>query len=220
MSSPFPRVQVLRVPFCTLEDVLQFDPEATEGSEPLRAIDCSRSSGMCETFFSCFWNATSLFVLFSAGGSHEIKNPVVILSPETRRTPELWQLSDVVEVFVGPDARRTGRYYEFEVAPDGRWIALDVLTDSAGMHGNQGWETGFRCAVSCHPSRKVWKAALEIPWRDLGGVHTNGIWHGNFYRSIPTPRGGELYAWSPTGTGPHCFHRPERFGELVLMQSS
>jgi hypothetical protein len=219
MNSPLPRVQVFRAPFSTLDEALQVDPVVTKGSEPLHGIGRSLSSAARETLFSCFWNPTSLFVVFSAGGSWKIQNPVVILPPETRRTPGLWELSDVVEVFIGLDSRRTGRYAEFEVAPDGRWIALDVSTDSAGMHGDQEWKTGFRCAVSRQPSQRVWKAALEIPWQDLGAAHTAGGWQGNFYRSIPATHAGELLAWSPTGTGPHCFHRPERFGDLVLTQS-
>jgi hypothetical protein len=219
MTSPLPRVQVLRAPFSSVEEAVQIDPAVTNGSGSLHGLNGSRVSATGKTFFCCFWNRTSLFVVFSSGGSREIKNPAVILPQQTRRTPELWDLSEVVEVFVGPDARQTGRYFEFEVAPDGRWIALDVLKDSAGLHGNQEWETEFRCAVSCHPSQEVWKAALEIPWRDLGGYYPAGRWYGNFYRSIPGPGKGKLLAWSPTGTGPHCFHCPERFGELVLIPS-
>jgi hypothetical protein len=143
-----------------------------------------------------------------------LKHPALIGATETVRTPGLWELSEVVEVFVGANARGTGRYSEFEVAPDGRWIAIDVQTDSSGVKGNQEWATGFRCVVARHPE-KLWKAALEIPWRDLGG--TGSVWHGNFYRSIPGDDGGELYTWSPTGSGPQCFHRPERFGGLVIV---
>jgi len=122
-------------------------------------------------------------------------------------------LSEVVEVFIGAGARETGRYREFEAAPDGRWIALEVQTDSSGVRGYQD-ATEFKCAVARYPGG-LWKAALEIPWREIGG--RNPVCPANFYRSVPGDGAGELYAWSPTGSGPHCFHRPERFGELVMV---
>jgi hypothetical protein len=208
MNTDLPRLLVYPAPFLTLEEALEIDPVTAAGSASLKPVSGPRATR--STTFCCFGDGHSLFVIFSVADAFE--HPTPIRPTEAVRTPGLWELSEVVEVFIGADARETGRYREFEVAPDGRWIAIDVRTDASGMTGNQEWTTGFRCAVARHAGN-LWKAALEIPWRDLGGRRL--VWHGNFYRSIPGDI--ELYAWSPTGSGPHCFHRPERFGELMIV---
>lgn len=211
MSVPLPRLAVHPSPFHSLEGALLADPAAAAGAALLRGVDGGVPDLPVTTAFSCYWTAASLVVLFSVSGSAAVKHHALIMPAETACTPSLWELSEVVEVFVGADARETGRYREFEVAPDGRWIALEVQTGSTGVRADQP-VTGFRCAIAASPGG-IWKAALEIPWREIGGK--NPVCHGNFYRSVPGA--GELYAWSPTGSGPQCFHRPERFGELVIV---
>ncbi len=209
MSRPVPRMVVVPASFPTLVDALRIDPSALAGFGVL-GPSAGHSDDARKDSFCCFWDERSLYVLFSVAGTAEFARTGIIAPGETLCTPLLWELSEVVEVFVGPNARETGRYREFEVAPDGRWVALDVKTDAAGVRGNQA-ATEFRCAVERSPGG-FWKAALEIPWDEIGGG--DAVCHGNFYRSVPG-EGGGLYAWSPTGSGPQCFHRPKSFGELV-----
>jgi hypothetical protein len=217
MTIHVPQLLVQRSAFRTLEDALRIDPPAVAGSASLKTVDGLEPAPSRSTSFCCFWDENSLFVIFSVVGSRLSGHAVLIHTAETLRTPGLWELSEVVEVFVGAGARETGRYREFEVAPDGRWIALDVKTDSSGVTGNQDCVSGFRCAVARQPGKGFWRAAMEIPWSDLGGRRS--VLSGNFYRSMPEDNGGELFAWSPTGFGPRCFHRPELFGDLVLSSS-
>jgi hypothetical protein len=206
-----PSVHLVPAPFRTLEEGVRIDPVCFPGCASLKGVDGAEVEESLRTQFCCFRGEESLTVVFSAAGSACPGHSALIGPAEMLRTPGLWNLSEVVEVFAGADARATGQYREYEVAPDGRWIALDVQTDASGMRGDQHSPTGFRCAVAWQ--RGLWRAALEIPWSDLGGAMS--VVHGNFFRSIPG-RGDEgLFAWSPTGTGAHCFHRPERFGELL-----
>ena len=61
-------------------------------------------------------------------------------------------------------------------------------------------------------------AGLLAPGEEQGEVPR--IWRANFYR-IERPRqppeaGPELTAWAPTLVSPADFHKPARFGLLVL----
>ena len=211
MTLPLPSVRLAPAPFRVLEEAVRIDPARFPARALLKTVDGVGVPEPLATYFCCFRDEKCLTVVFSVAGS-SVPGPSGLIGPaETVRTPGLWDLSEVVEVFVGVDARATGQYREYEVAPDGRWIALDVRTDTSGTRGDQNRATGFRCAVAWQQG--IWKAALEIPWNDLGGAAP--ILHGNFFRSIPGSGEAGLFAWSPTGRGERCFHRPERFGELV-----
>jgi hypothetical protein len=163
-----------------------------------------------------WWNDHALFVLFE-GSFRQLR-----LSPEPEpqapgKTLQLWELSDVYEFFIGPDARQTRKYKEFQVAPDGRWLDIDVDRSGSESHADHDWSSGCRCTSLVDRERKIWRSVLQIPWESLGaGPDHTGEWHCNFYRATGRFHGDELLSWSPTGYGPHCFHRPEHFGNLLI----
>ncbi len=127
-------------------------------------------------------------------------------------TPLLWTLSDVGEIFGGPEAE-AGRYAEVQLAPDGRWVALDIdlnRDESPPYRSALHQPTVLESAVGAGS----WAAALMVPWAAFGRRPESGeTWAGNLYRLIPGPAPDDpprtLLAWSPTGDS---FHRPERFG--------
>jgi hypothetical protein len=130
-----------------------------------------------------------------------------------RKTYRLWELSDVYEVFIGPAAADHGFYREFQVAPDGRWIDIDVC--NAIGTSNHHWFSGCRMRSFINPSTKMWSAALFLPWNCFTSRNDTGLeWNVNFYRASGQYHGDELLAWAPVGTGPRCFHRPEKFGTI------
>ena len=169
-----------------------------------------------ETHVTGFWNESFLFILF-CGRFLELRVDSEPLPPEkVGRTPHLWEKSDVYEAMLGWDCGRTGHYREFQVAPNGRWVAADVRLEGDRVNTNEEWDVSFRCLSSVDEEEKIWKAAMQIPWQALGGLKGEGNLQCNFYRATGKFHGDELLAWSPIGYGDHCFYRPHLFGRVVL----
>lgn len=139
------------------------------------------------------------------------------------RRDRLWE-RDVVEAFLqppdmlrqsgavlrNPESRFYAFYTEFEMAPNGSWIDLQI-----SPAGGANLESGLRRSVHLDQSRKIWTAELAVPT----GAVTKGfdpkiLWRANFYRveGRSEPRG--YLAWSPTMTAEPDFHVPEAFGVL------
>jgi hypothetical protein len=198
-------------PDCSLETVPLLFAERQHRAVSLACADGSRVPSERETRAASFWNLSALFVLFigpQPGSS-------VFPPGRARKTENLWERQEVVECFVGHEARRTNAYWEFEVAPDGCWLDLDVRLRQGRVVSEAARETGFRCRSILE--RDVWSAVLEIPWSILSSLpDIPRVWDCNFYRAAPSELGGHLMAWSPTGYGPQCFHQPEKFGHLIL----
>lgn len=139
---------------------------------------------------------------------------------------------EAVEVFLAAGEADPAAYGEVEVSPAGvlfdAWIEnpdavratlrARVEWDWPGI----AWETGP--AAPGGPGRQDWWAELALPWAGLPGGGVEGAvpraWRANFYR-IERPRepaggGTELTAWAPTLVSPADFHKPARFGLLVL----
>lgn len=134
-----------------------------------------------------------------------------------KKTYRLWEDSDVFEIFIGPDAAQRKMYKEFQVAPDGRWIDIDVF-DALGT-SNHHWYSGCSARSFVESSEKTWISVLLMPWRCFdAGREYDGEWNVNFYRASGKFHGDELLSWAPVGTGPRCFHRPEHFGVIKFLE--
>lgn len=140
---------------------------------------------------------------------------------------------EAVEVFLAPGEVDPPAYAELEVSPAGvlfdAWIdnpegrratmRTAVEWDCSGV----AWETGPGAPAG--PDRQDWWAELAVPFAGLlaageGQVEVPRTWRVNFYR-IERPRqppeaGPEFTAWAPTLVSPADFHKPARFGLLVL----
>lgn len=81
------------------------------------------------------WTDEALLVRFQY---HQSEPLIINSTPQTKmKTIGLWE-RDVCEVFVAPDSENPHRYYEFEVAPTGEWLDLQI---EAGAHGRTtNWE--------------------------------------------------------------------------------
>ena len=144
----------------------------------------------------------------------------------TERDAPLYQ-EEVVELFLAPGEADPRRYAEFEIAPTG--VLFDALIENprgerAGITADTAWDCpGLVWEVGKGQRDEDWWAALAIPWRGVLAAlaHPPGelppVWRANLYR-IERPRGGEPEhaAWSPTLVTPPDFHRPARFGTLIL----
>jgi alpha-galactosidase len=133
------------------------------------------------------------------------------------RRDHLWD-RDVAEVFlqprhleppVDPEQAATS-YSEFEVAPNGMWIDLDIFPS-----GRRDLNSGLTCSVNVEAERKIWMAELGIPLRAVtANFDPNIAWRVNFYRIEGRCEPRSYLAWQPTGTEEPNFHVPRAFGFL------
>lgn len=139
----------------------------------------------------------------------------------TERDAPLWR-EEVVEVFLAAGEAVPKLYYELEVSP--LCALFDArVTNPHGTRDEMKVDTGWNCEglawhVEKEPHGQDWMARLAIPWRGIGLESPPRALRANFYR-IERPHGGaeEFSGWSPTGTDPADFHRPEKFGLLRLV---
>ena len=137
------------------------------------------------------------------------------------RRDHLWD-RDVAEAFLQPPdsgallrrtcegARPSKFYREFEVAPNGMWIDLDIFP--AGL---TDLKSGLTRSVHVDETKRVWTAELAIPMRALT-AHFDPAqpWRANFYRVEGKVEPRKYMAWRSTNTPEPNFHVPERFGNL------
>jgi predicted TIM-barrel fold metal-dependent hydrolase len=126
-----------------------------------------------------------------------------------KERPGLWD-KDVVEAFIGADPQNLKQYTEYEVAPTGEKLDLDLGLPDKKLE----WNSGFEAAVKVDQQAKVWTTEMRIPLpalsRDKPSLGTR--WRLNLYRHDVAHRA--FLAWSPTATA--TAHTPQRFGVLVF----
>ena len=123
----------------------------------------------------------------------------------------LWD-RDVVEVFMGTDAKRPNVYYEFEVAPTNEKLDLIISPEIPEIKERLEWESGWESFVKVDEGAKVWTTVMRIPLKALSAeaVREGTRWRVNFYRIDRANRA--FLAFNPTLSG--SFHTPARFGWL------
>jgi alpha-galactosidase len=152
------------------------------------------------------WSPETLFLKFQA------RFRTITVFPDadpSGRRDHLWD-RDVAEVFLQPDPSAPARYREFEVAPNGMWIDLDIAPGSkANSH------SALRRRVTVNQSEKVWVAELALPMCSLiRYFDPSATWRLNFFR-VEGPVEPRFYsAWCPTNTAIPNFHVPAAFGYL------
>ncbi len=125
------------------------------------------------------------------------------------RRDHLWD-RDVAEAFLQPPPAVGKNYKEFEVAPNGMWIDLDIFP--AGL---ADLNSGLTRSVYLDAAKKVWAAELAIPMKALT-QHFDPAqpWRANFYRVEGKLEPRKYMAWQATDTPEPQFHVPDRFGNL------
>jgi alpha-galactosidase len=125
------------------------------------------------------------------------------------RRDQLWD-RDVAEAFLQPDPSRARYYKEFEIAPNGFWIDLDI---SPGPLADL--KSGLRRSVWVGQAGRVWAAELAIPIKSLtANFDPAAVWRINFYRVEGRKEPRAYLAWCPTNTAQPNFHVPDAFGKL------
>ncbi len=129
-------------------------------------------------------------------------------APNGRRD-HLWD-RDVAEAFLQSPPAVGKNYKEFEVAPNGMWIDLDISPS-----GLVDLKSGLTRSVHLDEQRRTWTAELAIPMKALTARFDPAQpWGANFYRVEGSVEPRRYLAWQPTHTPQPNFHVPERFGTL------
>jgi len=101
-------------------------------------------------------------------------------------------------------------YKEFEVAPNGMWIDLDISPS-----GLADLKSGMTRSVHVDEKRKIWSAELAIPMKSITrNFDAHSTWRVNFYRVEGKTEPRKYMAWQPTMTPEPNFHVPEKFGMM------
>jgi alpha-galactosidase len=137
------------------------------------------------------------------------------------RRDQLWN-RDVVEAFLQPPdlaaksnvsvstSRYRAFYKEFEIAPNGSWIDLDISPS-----GLADLESGLTRSVHIDRAQRIWTAELAIPMNALtANFDPDAEWRANFFRVEGKVEPRTYMAWRPTHTPQANFHIPEAFGVL------
>ena len=130
---------------------------------------------------------------------------------KNRRQEKLW-LRDVAEVFLQPAGTAEG-YKEFEISPNGDWLAINIFSEAQGRFSRLDCDVKSRGTVD--ESQHVWTAEIAIPMKCLTADFDPGAnWRVNFFRIEGMKPDRFFSAWHPTNTPQPYFHVPEAFGEL------
>ena len=160
-----------------------------------------------ETEVRLLWTPENLYLRFVA----RYRSITVFPDADARGWRDhLWD-RDVSEVFLQSDPGHAG-YKEFEVAPNGFWIDLDIAPGE-----KRDLRSGLRRRVEIDDARKCWRAVLDLPMKSLTARFDEGaIWRVNFFRVEGAAEPRFYSAWQPTRTPQPNFHVPEAFGKLVF----
>ncbi|MGI8638619.1 MAG: carbohydrate-binding family 9-like protein [Pyrinomonadaceae bacterium] len=161
------------------------------------------------------WTEIALYIMFEGNQ----KEPLVVNSkPNTiEKAMFLWE-RDVFEIFVAPDSGKTERYFEFEVAPTGEWldVELEILPDGE-YKSNFDYNSGMKTAAKIMNNKIL--AAIKIEWQAFGKKPDEGeVWRGNLFRCIGAGETRGYLTWQPTMTEKPNFHIPEAFGEFEFVK--
>jgi alpha-galactosidase len=159
-----------------------------------------------ETEVRTLWTPSTLYLQFTCSYS-EIT--VFEDSDPNGRRDHLWD-RDVAEAFLQPEPSPRLYYKEFEVAPNGMWIDLDITPS-----GLADLKSGLERSVHIDEQRRVWVAELAIPASAITPEFNPAIiWRANFYRVEGRVEPRRYMAWQPTHTTQPNFHVPEAFGTM------
>jgi len=160
------------------------------------------------------WSPNSLYVRFEANQTERlIVSDVPNISDKSHG---LWE-RDVCEIFIAPNKNDFCKYFEFEVAPNGEWIDLQVHQMPERRVTDFDYQSGMQTSAKIEDSR-VWMA-IKIDWKAFGKTPESGeVWKGNILRCVGSRKQRGYLAWQPTLTENPNFHVPDKFGEFEFVK--
>lgn len=157
------------------------------------------------------WTDEALCVRFDCA---QRENFVVSDTPQTAtKTIGLWN-RDVCEVFLVPFEDEPHKYFEFEVAPSGEWLDLEIEWSGRERRTNWEYESGMKVLTKI--SENSFAVLLRVEWQafKVSRPKINDKWRVNFFRCVGSDEATRYLAWRPTRTAKPNFHVPGAFGEM------
>jgi hypothetical protein len=170
-----------------------------------------------KTEVRAFWTDSDLYLLF-VSPYNELN--LWLPADNSKDRLKLWD-RDVVEFFLGDDWTDIKHYREFEIAPTGDWVDLniDLGRDISDAEWNSGWQRQGRIDEEHH----IWYAAARVPLKSVSEhpVKAGTKWRANLYRidGLGEDPQRHFLCWQPTcvvNRDPN--HVPEHFGTLIFAQ--
>jgi len=160
------------------------------------------------------WTQNNVYFLFICPYQELHLHPNPSQSTETN---QLWDW-DVAEVFVGTNFANIKRYKEFEMAPQGEWVDLDIDSGNMGNTNAWLWNSGFEVKARIDEAKKIWYGEMRIPIKSIDDrAPAMGVeMRINFYRCQGADPQRKYVAWQPTHAA--TFHVPEAFGRMRLAE--
>ncbi|MCD9186529.1 MAG: carbohydrate-binding family 9-like protein [Pyrinomonadaceae bacterium] len=160
------------------------------------------------------WSETAVYVRFEATQ----REPLIVSEKANLKTKThgLWE-RDVCEIFLAPNKDEFRRYFEFEIAPNGEWIDLEIYQMPDKRETDWDYSSGMQSKSVIKKDRIL--MAIKIEWKAFGKIPKSGeVWRGNLFRCVGAGKTRGYLAWSPTFTDEPGFHVPERFGEFEFVK--
>lgn len=156
------------------------------------------------------WTTAALYVRFVC---RQVEPLVINETPILdQKTIGLWE-RDVCEIFIAPDLHTPEHYFEFEAAPTGEWLDLEVYQGPTERETNWQFQSGMTSAARIAEDSVT--IAMRVPWEPLGRTPQEGErWRTNLFRCVGAGEERGYLAWRPTRTVQPNFHVPQAFGWL------
>jgi len=199
--------------WCNTNDLFKLNWGIVPCLPPFRLAENGRVAKQ-QTHTRIYVDQSRLYVLFDCEDND-------IWGTYTQRDQPIYE-EEVVELFLAPGENDPTRYYEFEISPNGVLFDAEIInpqTKRAEIEVITAWDCpNIQWASTCDEGKNQWTAVLAIPWTAVAPPgHLPKVWRANFYRiERPHDAEPEFSCWSPTMTEPADFHRPSRFGKLLL----
>ena len=210
----------LKVPHVGGQPRLNADPASSTWTTAAIATivhDCAKAMDYprLKTEVRVFWTTTDLYLLFIC--PFDTLNLFLPAQPDRPRHA-LWD-RDVVEIFLGDNWQNINLYREFEIAPTGDWIDLDIDL-SRDLH-DESWRSGWELTARIDHDHHVWYAAARIPLRSVSAhtISPGTRWRMNLYRTdgVGPDSQRHFMCWQQTCAGDRDpNHVPENFGTLTF----
>ena len=157
------------------------------------------------------WSDEALSVRFDCRQGEPL---VVSYAPQTEsKTMGLWE-RDVCEIFIAPESDELEHYFEFEAAPTGEWIDLEINLRPDVRETNWHFRSGMTAAGRIEEGRVL--ITIRVPWEAFGRnrPEAGARWRMNLFRCVGAGDDRGYLAWQPTLTPRPNFHVPQAFGWL------
>ena len=156
------------------------------------------------------WSDSAFYICFRANQAEPL---IVSDAPNLKvKAIGLWD-RDVCEIFVAPNNREPERYFEFQIAPTGEWVDLQIYQLPEKRETDFDYDSGMQSAARIETDKIV--MAIKVEWKAFGKTpRANQVWKGNLFRCVGSGAARGYLAWQPPRTAQPNFHVPEAFGEF------